>query len=440
MLLCGAAKACITPDLPINLAGYRPDLIATGVLDDLFATALYVESGGEGAVLIAMDTISVDAEFVAEVQAGVAKATGLPARAVFTTASHSHSTPRVRKARENESAEVRAQCEAYRSRVVNGCVEAAHKAKAGAEEVTAHYNTARIRENLNRRVFFPGGEYFYQPKQKNLLPLADGYTEEELGFVFFRSVKTKNFVSVLANYTAHPLTIGDSSSLVSADYPGVLKREIERNLGGTAVFVTGSCGDNHPLGAEAGIARCERMGLALAEKVLYHRWDAVDLDVTTVGADHREVVLPALSSAQLSALPRNFDFHRKQAPAEQHPQGFRTRVSLLGIGPLLFVGVPGETTAELGARLKWESPFPKTFVMFMATDNLGYIPHRNAYEWGGYEVLTSSLAPSAGRKLIDEALDGAEALKVAMERRGPPLRLPGQGAGPVPSNAPGQAR
>jgi len=442
MLTCGAAKKVITPALPIHLAGYRDDLIATGVNDDLHVTANYFDDGQGKALLLTFDLIHIKQDFIAEVQAACAKATGLPPRSILTTSSHSHSTPFINKPNEKDPPEIQERAARFRALVIDRAAQTAGEAQNKAEPVSVAYNYTRIRENINRRIFFPGGEYFYQPKQKVLQAIEDGYIEEELFFMFFRSLKTKNYLSVLVNYTAHPLTIGDSAPLISADYPGALKKEIERNLGGTAVFINGACGDNHPKGAEAGLARCERMGQALAEKVLYHRWDAVDLDVTSIGTDYRPLALPIMDEKTFANIPYNFEVGNYRGQSrEKYPDGYlHTFASLLAIGPILFVGVPGEVSAETGARLKWESPFPKTAVMFQATDSIGYMVHPNAYAWGGYEVLTSPVGPKASRIMCDSVLDGADVLKCALEARGPKLRLPGQGKGSIPGNNPGQAR
>ena len=69
--------------------------------------------------------------------------------------------------------------------------------------------------------------------------------------------------------------------------------------------------------------------------------------------------------------------------------------SLLAIGPVLLIGVPGELVAELGSVLKWFSPFKRAYIMYQATDSLDYIAHPNAYLWGGFETFCAQLSPSA---------------------------------------------
>ncbi len=427
MLHCGSAKACINPELPVILVGY--DVIpATGIHDDLHVTALYLDDGHEKLAVLTYDTMTTNSEFVAAVQEACGSATGINPEKILLTVSHCHSTPSVRKSRSVGKLGDGVYKEGYQDFVVKRSVEALQEAVGRAEPVTVHYNSTRVQENINRRVFFPGGTHYYQPKQKNLTGLSDGYVDEELLVIFFRKAGGREILTTLVNYTAHPLTIGDSSTLISADYPGVLKREIEANLGGTAHFINGACGDNHPKGAEGGLARCERMGLELAEKALYHRWDAVPVDIAPIGCSTHEILLPPMTEDDFKRLPPNFSEERRSIREEYLVDGsIKTSFNIWAIGPLAFVGVPGEVSAELGVRLKWESPFPKTFVMYLSTDHIGYISHPNAYQWGGYEVATSPFGPDAGATLIGEAVQKAGDLKARLEERaGERLNFPDQ--------------
>ena len=52
------------------------------------------------------------------------------------------------------------------------------------------------------------------------------------------------------------------------------------------------------------------------------------------------------------ALPQNFAMPGRSFPQED----LQTFQSFFAIGPLLFVGVPGELSAEWGLHLKWVMP------------------------------------------------------------------------------------
>ena len=59
---------------------------------------------------------------------------------------------------------------------------------------------------------------------------------------------------------------------------------------------------------------------------------------------------------------------------------------------------------ELGLAIKRASPFRTTFVIELAnTDETIYIPTREAYRLGGYEVINSTLAPGGGELLVEAA-------------------------------------
>ena len=69
-----------------------------------------------------------------------------------------------------------------------------------------------------------------------------------------------------------------------------------------------------------------------------------------------------------------------------------------------FVGLPGEIFVELGLTLKQDSPYANTIVAELANGALGYIPNRQAYPEGGYEVVSSRCAPGGGEMLMTSAL------------------------------------
>ena len=186
MVICGASKACINPELPISISGYGPGRVATRIHDDINVAALYLKDSvsDEAVAVLSYDMPHTHAGFIAEVQQRCAAATGMPKLSILTSSSHSHSSPTVRAHLETDPHEKKT-ITAFYEMVVERSVEALTAAIASAGEATVSYNTTRIRENMNRRVFFPDGRYFYQPRNKNLLPIADGPVDDELGMIYF---------------------------------------------------------------------------------------------------------------------------------------------------------------------------------------------------------------------------------------------------------------
>ncbi len=68
------------------------------------------------------------------------------------------------------------------------------------------------------------------------------------------------------------------------------------------------------------------------------------------------------------------------------------------------VALPGEVFVELGMAIKKASPFATTLVIELANNSPAYIPTREAFFDGDYEVVNSRVKPGGGEKLVDTAL------------------------------------
>ena len=89
-----------------------------------------------------------------------------------------------------------------------------------------------------------------------------------------------------------------------------------------------------------------------------------------------------------------------QQPVDLSPA--QVEVQALRIGELVLVAMPGEPFAEIGQRVKKNSPF--SFTMFCGySDGVGgdYMPIPEEYQHGGYEVERSPYNPGAAQLVID---------------------------------------
>lgn len=84
-----------------------------------------------------------------------------------------------------------------------------------------------------------------------------------------------------------------------------------------------------------------------------------------------------------------------------------TWLQAMAIGDVAVVGVPAEFFTKLGLDIKKDSPFPHTIVAELANDWIGYVPDREAFKLGGYQVWTglhSWVAPGTGEAIVAEQL------------------------------------
>ncbi|NQT16242.1 MAG: hypothetical protein HQ582_26020, partial [Planctomycetes bacterium] len=89
--------------------------------------------------------------------------------------------------------------------------------------------------------------------------------------------------------------------------------------------------------------------------------------------------------SNLTALQRHLK-RGATGPITAEIQGLR-------VGEFVLITFPGELFAEVGLRVKEQSPFEHTFVAGYTNGQVGYAPTADAYEREAYEDVLTSLAP-----------------------------------------------
>ena len=273
-------------------------------------------------------------------------------------------------------------------------------------EVDTFFYSIKADENLNRRVVTADNYACFLPHRAELRRLADGFTDQELGSLFFMRPGTRFPVLVLGNYAAHPLAghaIGTGGRRISADFPGAFCDYVKQETGGEGMFVSGACGDLIPKEDELGSDGFRQMGIRLGKGVLRSILDATrnparfQMQSPKVGAISRTL------NAPLRPIYRN-----NPDILPTHYLGRNTidlEIQCLSIGEVCFVGVPGELCAELGAEIKWHSPFRKAFIAYNATACHDYICPANFLLQGGYEAKKQQFSPRYSIELVKTAVD-----------------------------------
>ena len=412
----GFAEIVITPPgATCLLAGYAL-YPATGVHDDLYASAVYLQDEQHAALLVSFDLLAMEAPLIARLKQAITAILAIEPSAIFFTCTHTHEGPEVRerKFRDRWYGEARpAYLDDYLTFLAEKTATVAQMAAAQAQACDLLVNRAYVDENMNRRFFLSDERYLSIPGNKQLVPIAPEHTDKELGILAFCPSGSRRPFGLIVNYTMHPLTAGHVSSLLSADVPGVVRALIKESMACIPCYITGATGDNHPKAPEAGFAETQRVGQVLATETIKRCFDAMLVKgPLTLRTLTRTVPLRLRTRADFEKLPADDEgtaaiegnFVRVETPGAV----INVEFSLLAIGPVLLIGVPGELVAELGSVLKWFSPFKRTYIMYQATDSLDYIAHPNAYLWGGFETFCAQLSPTAVRPLINAILDAAE--------------------------------
>ncbi|MBD3184469.1 hypothetical protein GF312_19455 [Candidatus Poribacteria bacterium] len=388
----------ITPPIGTHLAGYGQNVISDGIHDDLCISGLCFDDGQKQAILLSYDLLGLDADLVQIIRAECSNVARIQPEHIVLACTHTHSGPHTR------SLAIRSKDEDYSEKLVEYSKEAVANAFDDMTTVSIYRYSAECYENINRRVITPDNTCIYLPHNKHLTPIAKGITDTELGILYFLEEKTQKPVATMVNYAAHPLTCqsdGSSSLKITSDYPGVLRRVVEDEIGGMCIFTTGACGDLHPKDFETGFGRTREMGNAMARIVIDSFSDA------RRNEDRYMMIVPQLDvrTGTVDMRFRKSGCIEGRLPLYEGMDKETFEFQLLRIGDACLVGVPGELLAEPGLEIKWNSPFRKTFILYNSTAYLSYIPHVNAYISGGYESETSHIEPFSAFKLVSRIVD-----------------------------------
>ncbi|MFN0198303.1 MAG: neutral/alkaline non-lysosomal ceramidase N-terminal domain-containing protein [Planctomycetaceae bacterium] len=390
----GVAKAVLTPEKAVWLAGYGSKRAPDGKLHDLWMKALALEApDGHRAVLITSDFQGVPKIMSDPVFAQVKEKFGLERHQIMLTFSHNHCGPRLGDDLIDYypvEAEQEQLVEEYTQIMIVKCVEmvgeslenlAPAKLAMGEGKATFAVNRRNNRE-ADVPAIIAKGEPLVGPVDHAVPVLTVTRPDGKLEAVLF-------------GYACHPTTL--SFLTWCGDYPGFAQLEIEKNHpGATAMFVNTCGGDQNPLPRRT-VELCEKYGHMLAVGVeealkqplkevtpgLKTAFEYVDLPyLQVVPTDELKTLATTgegIKQRWATRLLKRLDAGHKFESAYPYP----VHAWKLG-NEMLVIGMGAETVVDYALRFKQEFG-PGTWVMGYADDMISYIPSRRVWEEGGYE-------------------------------------------------------
>lgn len=390
----GVARAVITPEKPVWLAGYGSKRVPDGKLHDLWMKALAIESSdGRRAVLITSDFQGVPKSMSDRVFAGLKLKYNLGREQVMFTFSHNHCSPRLGDDLQDyypfEESQVKLVDE-YTSQMVDKCILMVGEALGKMQPVQLRTGQGRAGFAVNRRNNVEAKVAGQIAKNE---PLAGPVDHTVPVLTVMRP--DGHLEAVLFGYACHPTTL--SFTTYCGDYPGFAQVAIEKSHPGTmAMFVNTCGGDQNPLPRRQ-VELCERYGQMLASAVeesllkpmkpvgdgLAVAFEMVELPYLDVVSDD-ELKKASSDSNTLKARWAQ-RLLKLRSSGEQFRGSYPYPLHAWRLGSdLLFIGMGAETVVDYALRFKKEFG-PGTWVMGYADDMIAYIPSRRVWEEGGYE-------------------------------------------------------
>ena len=403
-------KKVITCQIGDDLGGYGKGITSVAIHDDLFLRGLCMDDGEKRVLMLSYDLVGIDMPDLEKIRAIVKEELGLDAVDVVISCTHNHSGPHSRWERATPLNE------RYMKDLFRWTKEAvAGLRDAPFREVDVYFYGKHCKENLSRRVVaLEDNTARFLPRQKELLPLADGITDDELGIIAFHDPAKPGFTDVLVNFAAHPLASHcpqqmRAGNTITADFPGELRNYVEENSGAECFYVTGAAGDMFPREYEQGFEASRKMGVSLGQSVIECMANLIR------DKERFKIREPKLKTRMADVDLKLLCDENKQTKYAIRKDGMERAVEplhFLTIGnDVCFVGVPGELLAEVGLMMKWCSPFRKTFILYNSTDYSGYFCHPNAFVSKGFEYNAALFGSISGFKLLQVAVENMYRLR-----------------------------
>lgn len=436
-LKVGFNRVNITPMLGIKVAGYYQTRISDGVLDQLEANTVAFEVDGKRAVVVSADIIALRAEVAQALKESIVKTTGLDSDAIYLCATHTHTGPILA----SDSTDPLEQ--EYFTFFCHRITDSVRMAFSDLKDSKLGYAVGHAPNvAFVRRYRMKDGSIKTNPGVDNpdILEPA-GAVDERVNVI--RIDRDGADTVVIANFGNHPDVVGGCK--ISADWPGFFRRTFEKAVDGVkCVFINGAQGDVnhvnvHPRGGDLndmfidfddvarGYSHSEHIGRVVAAGVLQVYGKVKYIDIDSINYGIRNVRIPSArpTAEELPEAKRIHELHTtgrdseipfkgmmlttvvaeaaRMVRLENGPDYFDMYVSALRVGPLAFVGLPGEPFTGIGTSIKDTKGFDLILPSCNTNASEGYFPMQEAYDEGGYEARSSRFKAGVAELLIDGA-------------------------------------
>ncbi len=397
VLKAGAAKRDITPQEPVPMWGYgeRHAELSNGTLDPLQAAAVVLQVGSRKLAIVGLDLgRSPSEKSLQRIRDRIKSEAGIEHS--FIAGSHTHHGPVLELSDEKGKGKGRFDAAIrYYQQMEDGIV-------AAIVEADKSLVPAKLASGANEI------DGFNRNRHTKLQPPP---VDRTLAILRFDDAATDKPIAVLVNFTGHPTSISAKTLEFSADYVGAMKRTVEMEIGGTAIFMQGASGDisinkgahgDHVAFGQA-LGR-EVVKLALSLKPVIADKPSLEVKEERFRFDSRTdlnnpLVRVAYSVAFFPELVANF--------IEEYADGVRPRltVALLN-GDIALVGASGEFFCQHAMRLRERARTSQLFFFGYCNGYHQYFPTIEAAAEGGYGA-DNQVAPAevgAGERLMNTAL------------------------------------
>ncbi|MGQ3540787.1 neutral/alkaline non-lysosomal ceramidase N-terminal domain-containing protein [Bacillus cereus] len=384
----GVCKVDITPPIGIDFVGYHRETGINNIEERIYGTVFVFEKDEMKTVFISIDNIGMLVEDTNMIRERVASRLHVPFERITVVYTHTHSGP--------ETVGDHPLVKSYKTILVNNVVHGAVTANKNLKLCEVGWGVTTGDIGVNRRERTSDG------KAKMGINI-EGVVDNRIGMLAIRDAETKKLSGILVFCTAHPNVLKGDSDELSADYPGMTREILEQIVNCPVIIVQGAAGNVNAKYRGSSEA-LKQMAYLLSGHVL------TMLPTVTYSPIVNLRTVSSMLQMKLKDIPEIDEIRSMAQLAEKQwgvntdewltivlekfEQGIRRlsidlEVQLFQVNDGMFSGLPMEPFSETALEVKENLQNELAFFGGYTNGYIGYLPTKEEFLYGGYEVELS---------------------------------------------------
>ncbi|QWG62214.1 neutral/alkaline non-lysosomal ceramidase N-terminal domain-containing protein [Bacillus mycoides] len=381
----GVCQVDITPPLGIDFIGYHRDTGINNIEEHIYGTIFVFEKDEVKTVFISIDNIGMLVEDTNIIRERVASRLHVPFEQITVVYTHTHSGP--------ETVGDHPLIKSYKTILLNNVVQGAVIANTNMTPCEVGWGVTTGDIGVNRRERTPDG------KAKMGINI-EGIVDKRIGVLAMRNAETKELAGVIVFCTAHPNVLKGDSDVLSADYPGMTREILEKIVNCPVIIVQGATGNVNAKyrGSQEAL---KQMAYVISGHVLTILPTVTYRPIVNLRTISSTMQMKLKDIPEIEEIKRMAQLAEKQwgvnteewltIVLEKHRRNIQQvsidlEIQLFQINDGIFSGIPMEPFSETALEMKESVQNELAFFGGYTNGYIGYLPTKEEYAYGGYEV------------------------------------------------------
>ncbi|EEL36039.1 neutral/alkaline non-lysosomal ceramidase N-terminal domain-containing protein [Bacillus toyonensis] len=407
----GVCKVDITPPVGIDFVGYHRETGINNIEERIYGTVFVFEKDEMKTVFISIDNIGMLVEDTNFIREQVASRLHVPFERITVVYTHTHSGP--------ETVGDDPLVQSYKTLLVNNVVHGAVTANNNLKLCEVGWSVTTGNIGVNRRERTPDG-------RAKMGTNIDGVVDKRIGMLAIKDAETKELSGILVFCTAHPNVLKGNSDELSADYPGITREILEKIVNCPVIIVQGAAG-NVNAKYRGSREALKQMAYTLSGHVLTMLPTVTYSPIVNVRTVSSTMQMKLKDIPEIDEIQKMAQLAEKQwgvnadewlaIVLEKYEQGMRRlsidlEVQLFQVNDGIFSGIPMEPFSETALEMKEILQNELAFFGGYKNGYIGYLPTKEEFAYGGYEVELSPVVYGPVTNLLMPPEENTEELVV----------------------------